>query len=37
MFEPMECSAAQAIWAVTMIFEFDASMVLASGDFILRA
>jgi hypothetical protein len=37
LFEPTECSAAQASWAVTMIFEFDASLVLASGDFILYA
>ena len=37
LFEPMECSAAQTSWAVTMIFEFDASLVLASGDFILYA
>lgn len=34
---PTECAAAQAIWAVTMIFEFDASLVLASGDIILYA
>ena len=36
-FEPTEYNAAQAIWAMTTIFEFDASVVLAGGDVILYA